>query len=41
MIALSSHTQESDARRALMAGFDACLSEPVDRQQLRASLSAD
>lgn len=41
MIALSGCGAERDAREALVAGFDACLVEPVDREQLRASLSGD
>ena len=41
MIALSGYGAERDAKAALMAGFDAYLVKPVDRNQLRASLSAD
>ena len=41
MIALSGYGAERDAQKALVAGFDAYLVKPVDRQQLRASLSAD
>jgi CheY-like chemotaxis protein len=41
MIALSGYGAERDARAALVAGFDAYLVKPVDRNQLRASLSAD
>jgi len=40
MIAISGYGQEPTAREALMAGFDAYLVKPVDRNQLRASLSA-
>jgi signal transduction histidine kinase len=41
MIALSGYGAERDAHEALIAGFDAYLVKPVDRHQLRASLSAD
>ncbi len=41
MIALSGYGAERDAQEALVAGFDAYLVKPVDRHQLRASLSAD
>jgi PAS domain S-box-containing protein len=41
MIALSGYGAERDAQEALVAGFDAYLIKPVDRNQLRASLSAD
>jgi CheY-like chemotaxis protein len=41
MIALSGYGAERDAKAALVAGFDAYLVKPVDRNQLRASLSAD
>ncbi len=41
MIALSGYGAERDAQEALVAGFDAYLVKPVDRAQLRASLSAD
>jgi signal transduction histidine kinase/CheY-like chemotaxis protein len=41
MIALSGYGAERDAKTALVAGFDAYLVKPVDRDQLRASLSAD
>ena len=41
MIALSGYGTESDAQAALVAGFDAYLVKPVDRDQLRASLSAE
>ena len=41
MIALSGYGAERDAQEALVAGFDAYLVKPVDRDQLRASLSAD
>ena len=41
MIALSGYGAERDAQEALVAGFDAYLVKPVDRNQLRASLSAD
>ena len=41
MIALSGYGAERDAEEALVAGFDAYLVKPVDRNQLRASLSAD
>jgi PAS domain S-box-containing protein len=41
MIALSGYGAERDAQEALVAGFDAYLVKPVDREQLRASLSAD
>ncbi|MBW3656316.1 MAG: response regulator, partial [Gemmatimonadetes bacterium] len=40
MIALSGYGQERDVNNALVAGFDAYLVKPVDRKQLRASLSA-
>jgi len=39
MIAISGYGRERDAREALMGGFDAYLVKPVDRNQLRASLS--
>jgi signal transduction histidine kinase len=41
MIALSGYGHERDAREALMAGFDAYLVKPVDRNQLRACLSTE
>ncbi len=41
MIALSGYGAERDVNNALVAGFDAYLVKPVDRMQLRASLSAD
>ena len=41
MIALSGYGAARDAQEALVAGFDAYLVKPVDRDQLRASLSAD
>jgi len=41
MIALSGYGAERDAQAALVAGFDAYLVKPVDRLQLRASMSAD
>jgi PAS domain S-box-containing protein len=41
MIAISGYGAERDAHEALVAGFDAYLVKPVDRNQLRASLSAD
>ena len=41
MIALSGYGAERDAQEALVAGFDAYLVKPVDRKQLRASLSSD
>jgi PAS domain S-box-containing protein len=41
MIALSGYGAERDAQEALVAGFDAYLVKPVDRNQLRASLSAE
>jgi PAS domain S-box-containing protein len=41
MIAISGYGAERDAQAALVAGFDAYLVKPVDRNQLRASLSAD
>jgi signal transduction histidine kinase len=41
MIAVSGYGQARDEREALMAGFDAYLVKPVDRNQLRASLSAE
>jgi PAS domain S-box-containing protein len=41
MIALSGYGAERDAQAALVAGFDAYLVKPVDRNQLRASLNAD
>jgi signal transduction histidine kinase len=41
MIALSGYGAERDAQEALVAGFDAYLVKPVDRKELRASLSAD
>ena len=41
MIALSGYGAERDVNNALTAGFDAYLVKPVDRTQLRASLSAD
>jgi PAS domain S-box-containing protein len=41
MIALSGYGHERDIANALVAGFDAYLVKPVDRVQLRASLSAD
>jgi signal transduction histidine kinase/CheY-like chemotaxis protein len=39
MIALSA--REGDTRRALVAGFDACLATPVDREMLRTTIAAD
>jgi signal transduction histidine kinase/CheY-like chemotaxis protein len=41
MIALSGYGAERDVTNALTAGFDAYLVKPVDRSQLRSSLSAD
>jgi CheY-like chemotaxis protein len=41
MIAMSGYGAERDAHAALVAGFDAYLVKPVDRNQLRASLSAE
>jgi nitrogen-specific signal transduction histidine kinase len=41
MIAISGYGAERDAHAALVAGFDAYLVKPVDRNELRASLSAD
>jgi signal transduction histidine kinase len=41
LIAMSGYGAERDAQQALVAGFDAYLVKPVDRQQLRASLSVD
>jgi PAS domain S-box-containing protein len=41
MIALSGYGAERDAEEALVAGFDAYLIKPVDRNELRASLSAE
>ncbi|HWI81860.1 ATP-binding protein [Ramlibacter sp.] len=41
MIAMSGYGAQRDAREALVAGFDAYLVKPVDRQQLRASLDAE
>jgi signal transduction histidine kinase/CheY-like chemotaxis protein len=41
MIAMSGYGAERDAHAALVAGFDAYLVKPVDRNQLRASLSPD
>lgn len=41
MIALSGYGAERDAHAALVAGFDAYLVKPVDRNELRASLSAE
>jgi len=41
LIALSGYGQERDRSDALVAGFDGYLVKPVDRVQLRASLSAD
>lgn len=41
MIALSGYGADRDVNNALVAGFDAYLVKPVDRTQLRASLSAD
>ncbi len=41
MIALSGYGADRDAQAALVAGFDAYLVKPVDRNQLRASLSID
>jgi len=41
MIALSGYGAERDRREAMVAGFDAYLVKPVDRNELRASLSAD
>jgi signal transduction histidine kinase len=41
MIALSGYGAERDSKAALVAGFDAYLVKPVDRDQLRASISAD
>lgn len=41
MIAMSGYGAQRDAQEALVAGFDAYLVKPVDREQLRATLSAD
>jgi CheY-like chemotaxis protein len=41
MIALTAQGGNRNPREALVAGFDAYLVEPVDRQQLRSSVSAD
>jgi signal transduction histidine kinase len=41
MIALSGYGAERDAQAAMVAGFDAYLVKPVDRNQLRASLGAE
>jgi CheY-like chemotaxis protein len=41
MIAISGYGSERDAQEALIAGFDAYLVKPVDRDHLRASLSID
>jgi signal transduction histidine kinase/CheY-like chemotaxis protein len=41
LIALSGYGAERDAQAAMVAGFDAYLVKPVDRHQLRASLSGD
>ena len=41
MIAMSGYGHERDIANAMVAGFDAYLVKPVDRLQLRASLSAD
>lgn len=41
LIALSGYGQERDRSDALVAGFDGYLIKPVDRAQLRASLSAE
>jgi len=41
MIALSGYGADRDVTNALTAGFDAYLVKPVDRSQLRSSLSAD
>jgi CheY-like chemotaxis protein len=41
MIALSGYGAERDVHNALTAGFDAYLVKPVDRMQLRASLSEE
>jgi PAS domain S-box-containing protein len=41
MIALSGYGAERDEHEALVAGFDAYLVKPVDRHQLRASMSAE
>lgn len=41
MIAMSGYGHERDVANAMVAGFDAYLVKPVDRLQLRASLSAD
>ncbi|MDB5943199.1 MAG: putative histidine kinase, hybrid, partial [Ramlibacter sp.] len=41
MIALSGYGHERDMANAMVAGFDAYLVKPVDRTQLRASMSAD
>lgn len=41
MIALSGYGAERDIDNAMVAGFDAYLVKPVDRKQLRASLSAE
>ena len=41
MIAISGYGHERDVKSALVAGFDAYLIKPVDRKQLRASLSTD
>jgi PAS domain S-box-containing protein len=41
MIAMSGYGAQRDEQEALVAGFDAYLVKPVDREQLRATLSAD
>lgn len=41
MIAMSGYGAARDAKEALVAGFDAYLVKPIDRQQLRASLGAE
>jgi signal transduction histidine kinase len=41
MIAMSGYGAERDAQEALVAGFDAYLVKPIDRKELRATLSAD
>ncbi len=41
LIALSGYGRDSDAQPAYVAGFDAYLVKPVDRQRLRASLDQD
>jgi DNA-binding response OmpR family regulator len=41
MIAMSGYGAARDAQQALVAGFDAYLVKPIDRNELRATLSAD